>query len=66
MPVSWSLCTIGLILGVSFSEWLEPVLQDVECTFGILKQRYRCTKNKIHISTLYISFCVSLYLLDIS
>ena len=32
---------------VIFAEWLESIRKDVECTFGILKQRFRYLKNKI-------------------
>ena len=32
---------------VLFSEWLESIRKDVECTFGILKQRWRFLRNKI-------------------
>lgn len=30
---------------VFWSEWVESVRKDVECTFGILKQRFRILKN---------------------
>ena len=30
---------------VFWSEWIESVRKDVECTFGILKQRFRILKN---------------------
>lgn len=30
---------------VVFSEWLESVRKDIECTFGILKSRFRVLKN---------------------
>jgi hypothetical protein len=32
---------------VIFAEWLESIRKDVECTFGILKQRFRFLRNKI-------------------
>jgi hypothetical protein len=33
--------------GVLWSEWLESVRKDVECFFGILKQRWRFFKNGV-------------------
>ena len=30
---------------VLWSEWLESVRKDVECTFGVLKQRFRFLRN---------------------
>ena len=32
---------------VLWGEWMESVRKDVECTFGILKQRFRILKNPI-------------------
>jgi hypothetical protein len=32
---------------VLWSEWLESVRKDIECTFGILKQRFRFLRNGI-------------------
>jgi hypothetical protein len=32
---------------VLFAEWLESVRKDVECTFGILKARFRYLRNKV-------------------
>lgn len=32
---------------VMWSEWLESVRKDVECTFGILKARFRFLKNAV-------------------
>jgi hypothetical protein len=32
---------------VFFSEWIESVRKDVECTFGILKSRFRILKNAV-------------------
>ena len=37
-----------------FSEWLESVRKDVECTFGILKQRFRYLRNKIQHHSVFI------------
>jgi hypothetical protein len=39
---------------VLFSEWLESVRKDVECTFGILKQRFRYLRNKIQHHSVFI------------
>ena len=39
---------------VMFSEWLESIRKDVECTFGILKQRFRYFRNKIQHHTVDI------------
>ena len=36
---------------VYWSEWLESVRKDVECTFGILKGRWRILKNAILLQT---------------
>ena len=32
-----------------FAEWLESMRKDIECTFGILKQRFRILKNPIRL-----------------
>jgi hypothetical protein len=32
-----------------FSQWLEALRKDVECTFGILKGRWRILKTGIHV-----------------
>jgi hypothetical protein len=32
---------------VIFAEWMESIRKDVECTFGMLKERFRILKNKI-------------------
>ena len=32
-----------------FSQWLEPLRKDVECTFGILKGRWRILKSGIRL-----------------
>jgi hypothetical protein len=37
---------------VFWSEWLESVRKDVECTFGILKQRFRILKNSFQYHSL--------------
>jgi hypothetical protein len=34
---------------VMFAEWLESMRKDIECTFGILKQRFRILKNPIRL-----------------
>jgi hypothetical protein len=34
-----------------FSEWIESVRKDVECTFGILKSRFRFLRNKVRSHT---------------
>ena len=34
---------------IRFSEWLESIRKDVECTFGILKGRFRILKTGIRI-----------------
>ena len=35
-----------------FSEWLESIRKNVECTFGILKQRWRIFKTGIRIHSI--------------
>ncbi len=37
---------------VMVAEWLESMRKDIECTFGILKQRFRILKNYISRTTL--------------
>ena len=34
---------------VMFAEWLESMRKDIECTFGILKSRFRILKNTIRL-----------------
>jgi hypothetical protein len=34
---------------VMFAEWLESMRKDIECTFGILKSRFRILKNAIRL-----------------
>ena len=34
---------------VRFSEWIESMRKDVECTFGILKGRWKCLKYGIRL-----------------
>lgn len=36
---------------VYWSEWLESVRKDVECTFGILKARFRILRNAVLLQT---------------
>jgi len=40
---------------IRFSEWLESIRKNVECTFGILKQRWRILKTGIRIHSLEIA-----------
>ena len=35
-----------------FSEWLESVRKDIECTFGILNQRFRILKTGIRVHSI--------------
>ena len=35
---------------VMWAEWLESIRKDVECVFGILKQRFRWLRNKVNVS----------------
>ena len=37
---------------IRFSEWLESLRKDVECTFGILKQRWRMLKSGIRLHSI--------------
>ena len=34
---------------IRFSEWLESMRKDVECTFGILKGRFRVLKHGVRL-----------------
>ena len=56
---------------IRFSEWLESMRKDVECTFGILKQRWRILKSGIRVHSIELAdkifkCCCALhnYLLD--
>ena len=37
---------------IRFSEWLESMRKDVECTFGILKQRFSVLRNGIRLGSI--------------
>jgi hypothetical protein len=37
------------VKGTIWSEWLESIRKDVECFFGILKNRFRMLKNQIQL-----------------
>ena len=37
---------------IRFSEWLESMRKDVECTFGILKQRFTVLKHGIRLNSI--------------
>jgi hypothetical protein len=49
---------------VAWSEWVESVRKDVECTFGILKGRFRCLKLPIYfhnvesIDNMFFTCCI--------
>ena len=55
--LNWS-CTIPPVKDAStyqtirFSEWLESMRKDVECTFGILKQRFSILRYGIRLSSI--------------
>lgn len=34
---------------VMFSEWVESMRKDIECTFGIIKSRFRILKNAVRL-----------------
>jgi hypothetical protein len=36
---------------VMWAEWLESIRKDVECVFGILKQRFRWLRNKVMLTS---------------
>ena len=38
-----------LLTEIRFSEWLESLRKDVECTYGILKGRWRILKHGIRL-----------------
>ena len=48
-----------------FSEWLESIRKDIECTFGMLKQRFRMLKagTRVHninlIDNVFVTCCAS-------
>ena len=47
---------------VMWAEWLESIRKDVECVFGILKQRFRWLRNKVayhDIMLIYKAFQVA-------
>ena len=52
--LSWS-CTVPPLKDgftyqhIRFSEWLESMRKDVECTFGILKGRFTVLRHGVHI-----------------
>ena len=37
---------------IRFSDWVESIRKDVECTFGILKGRWRCLKCGLRLHSL--------------
>ena len=39
---------------IHWSEWLESIRKDVECTFGILKQRFRILLNRLEFHDRYV------------
>ena len=47
-----------------WSKWLETVRKDIECTFGILKGRFRCLKlpifyhSKKNIDNMFFTCCI--------
>lgn len=43
---------------IRFSDWLESMRKDVECTFGILKGRWRCLKYGLRMHSLFQSDAV--------
>ena len=55
--LNWS-CTVPPVKDattyetIRFSEWLESMRKDVECTFGILKQRFSVLRNGIRLSSI--------------
>ena len=40
---------------IRFSDWVESMRKDVECTFGILKGRWRCLKYGLRMHSLFQS-----------
>ena len=63
--LKWS-CTVPPVKdadtfqAIRFSEWLESMRKDVECTFGILKQRFTILRNGIRLDK--IKFCDEIWL----
>ena len=55
--LDWS-CTVPPVKDATtyqtlrFSEWLESMRKDVECTFGILKQRFSVLRNGIRLGSI--------------
>ena len=37
---------------LKLSQWIEPMRKDVECTFGILKERWRILKTGIRLKSI--------------
>ena len=37
---------------IRFSEWIESIRKDIECTFGILKQRFHVLKHGIRLQNI--------------
>lgn len=52
---------------IRFSQWLESLRKDVECTFGILKGRWRILKTGIAADNVWLTCCAlhSNLLLDV-
>ncbi len=42
----------GSIMETRWSQWLESMRKDVECTFGMLKKRFRCLDHGIDIGSI--------------
>ena len=55
--LSWS-CTVPPVKNaktyqtIRFSEWLESMRKDIECTFGILKQRFSILRHGIRLESI--------------
>jgi Plant transposon protein len=41
-----------------FTEWIEAMRKDVECTFGILKGRLRVLKTGIRLHGIHVTDCI--------
>lgn len=53
----WLMCPCpqgGNLRETIWSEWLESIRKDVECTFGMLKQRFRLFLNQVHFHSFFI------------